>query len=115
MSNLHSQTLKEFIKQELFVKILSEKEGYAEPNSASNYTPKKVTERDWKIMSTDSKSQAVLDWIDWEFSEGKFDIYGFFVTDKDGKVIWAERSRIPYKVLRKGDKFRVKPKIVFEE
>jgi hypothetical protein len=89
--------------------------GNLEPK-LKGYSPRRLGEKDWKLTTGEKKVSAVAKWIEWEFQEGGADIYGFIIKDKDGELLWAESYKDgPYQILRKGDRLRIRPKMVFEE
>lgn len=116
VSNLCLEAIQKVIKSNLSVRLISDKTRLVEPKSILDYRAKQLREEDWETVSHEDKVEATTrKWIEWEFGGGKAEIYGFYVTDSKNAIIWEERSTIPFEVLRKGDKLRVRPKIVFEE
>ena len=81
-----------------------------------NYKHKSLPERNWKLLSENGETVALAEWAEWVFVGGKADIYGFFIKDKDGDVLWKEKFKGgPCEVLRKDDKLRIRAKMTFGE
>jgi len=114
MDNIYLQTMRNAVKGNMVVKLLAKSSGRSEPTSLLNYRERVIKEDDWEITADDDKVEASSKWCEWEFGGGKSKIYGFFVVNEDGEVLWEERSKVPYEVIRRGDKFRVRPKLRLE-
>jgi len=103
----------DLIKDKLTIRLISDKDKLVEPTEVIDYFPKIILEKDWEVLRENDRTEAVGRKAEWTFGGGKAKIYGFYVTSMDGKVIWSERAKEgPWEVLRKGDRFSVKPKII---
>lgn len=115
MTNLCQQTIHNIISSELTVRLTCSENKLSEPKHLTNYKSRKLKESDWHLRPTEKGVEAVANWVEWNFGGGKAFIYGFCVTDEEGNILWEERKKDPFEVLRAGDKLRVRPKIIIIE
>ena len=109
------QIAKNFISQPMILRLSVNRDFTKEPID-SNYKPVRLSSKDWKIsFDTDTKiANITCAWIEWIFSDGYFEVYGFYITDSNNKNI-LEESFVggPCLVVRSGDKIKIKPKFKF--
>ena len=107
------KTVRSILKTGLTMRLTAD--GNKEPE-LKGYKQINLPEGSWKLLAGDEKVVAISKWVEWVFEEGKAKIYGFFVQDRDGDVLWSETYKDgPYEILRKGDKLRVRTKMSFGE
>ena len=107
------KTVRSILKTGLTMALRAD--GNKEPK-LKGYSPVALPANSWQLLAEEKEVVAISKWVEWVFEEGKAKIYGFFVQDKDGDVLWSETYKDgPYEILRKGDKLRVRTKMTFGE
>lgn len=93
---------------------------FAEANGGS-YAAKSIAATDWTVSTVSSIAQAQANQQTWEFTTTltadalatppKTDtIYGYYVIDADGTLIYAEKSTVSFKPINPGDILMITPK-----
>lgn len=81
--------------------------------SGGGYSAKTLTAGSWTINTANDPSDAVYAQQTWTFTgqlSGGATIYGYYVVNANGVLIWAERLPYPFTPYANGDQLRVTPK-----
>jgi hypothetical protein len=84
---------------------------FQEPEDAS-YSPIDLLSSSWSVATVGGVSAATYaSSVEFSF-EGASDLYGYYVTDSAGVVMWAEAfSTSPLSIPAAGGKVRVRPRL----
>ncbi len=81
--------------------------------AGGNYAAKTLTNGSWTVTVANDPSDAVYAQQVFTFSGALTTnpiIYGYYVTDADGTVLWAERLTAPFTPANDGDHVDITPK-----
>lgn len=83
--------------------------------SGAGYAAKTLTNGSWTVTPANDPSDAVYAEQTWTFTgalAGSASVYGYFVVDADGTLIFAELlgTGFPFQPLLNGDQIKVTPK-----
>jgi hypothetical protein len=81
--------------------------------SGGGYAAKTLTNGSWTVTTANDPSDAVYAQQTFTFTgalSGSATIYGYFVVDADGTLIWAERLAQSFTPASNGDELKVTPK-----
>lgn len=81
--------------------------------AGGGYAAKTLTNGSWTVATANDPSDAVYAIQTWTFTgalTGSATIYGYFVVDADGTLIFAERASATYTPANSGDQYSVTPK-----
>lgn len=81
--------------------------------SGGGYAPKTLINGSWTINTANDPSDAVYPQQTFTFSgplTGNAKIYGYFVTNADGVLIWAERFSVFFQPANNGDSVNITPR-----
>ncbi len=72
------------------------------------YAPADLPADDWVVRADGKLTVAVRAPIAWSFTAGVGNVYGYYVTDAAGALLWSERLvPAPFLAANPGDKLRV--------
>lgn len=81
--------------------------------TGGGYVTKTLTNGSWTITPANDPSDAVYAEQIWTFTgvlTTNTTIYGYFVVDADGTLIWAELLGTPFVPTNNGDQLKITPK-----
>lgn len=80
--------------------------------SGGGYAAKTLTNGSWTITAANDPSDAVYAQQTWTFTgalTGGATIYGYFVVDADGVLVYAERMGTSFTPANNGDQLKITP------
>lgn len=81
--------------------------------AGGGYAAKTLTNGSWTVTTANDPSDATYAIQTWTFTgalTGSATIYGYYVVDADGTLIFAEKASATYTPANNGDQYSVTPK-----
>lgn len=81
--------------------------------SGGGYVSKTLINGNWTVNTANDPSDAVYEQLSWVFTgqlSGGATIYGYFVVDADGVLVWAERISSSFTPSNNGDTLLITPR-----
>ena len=114
-NNTAYRSAKAFIKDTVVLRLTVDDTELIEPK-LGGYGSVTLNEDDWQLLSDEDQSRVVAKkWVEFVFEEGEDNIFGHFLTDAAGELIYVEMyPEGPFRVLRSGDTLRIRPKVIYK-
>jgi len=80
--------------------------------SGGGYAAQTLTNGSWTITAANDPSDAVHPQVTFTFTgplTGNATIYGYWVEDADGTLLWAEQLSTPFTPANNGDQLKITP------
>ncbi len=76
--------------------------------TGGGYAPVELAADDWVVREDGKLCVATRPPVKWAFTSGVGNIFGYYVTDAGGALLWAERlAPAPFLAANPGDKLRI--------
>lgn len=110
------------VSKELYVKLYTNNKNISTETSAKDlveargggYKPIVMRKGDWKVIVENGAVQAKRREVTWKFTSRVGKVFGYYVTDYDGTLIWGTKFKTPFEAEREGDTIKVNPTLVME-
>lgn len=80
---------------------------FVEPPSTLGYTPIDVTASPWRVEANGADLRALSPKATWTFTDGGVTVYGYYMVDTRGRLMFSERFDDRFDVLRPGDQLEL--------
>lgn len=81
--------------------------------AGGGYAAITLTNGSWTVTPANDPSDAVYAQQTFTFTGAlttNLTVYGYYVTDADGTILWAERLTVPFTPANNGDNIKITPK-----